>query len=143
MTVDPATLSYVLSSIASAAKIIEFGLSLKGKSSARELDEVKKSAEHYGVSRFSPTSATVLTMSRSGWSKQIVDALRKQIDAVTEHSIKIIHTDTFDDYERGKRLRDQRRQLCALLDQIRRYHGGKLPADLEQEWQLTCSDYVP
>lgn len=143
MDADPATISYILSAIASTAKIIEFGVGLKGKAKPREVESAVKAADTYGAKRFSPSSPAVVAMSHGGWSKQIVDAIKAKIDVVTARTIAIIKTDTRDDHERNKRLRDERRALCALLDQLRKFHRGELPDDLEQEWQQTCSDYVP
>jgi hypothetical protein len=142
--VDPATISYLLSSVASTAKIIEFGLGLASKrASEKEIDDTAKLAETNAAKRFGKTSATVVAMSKGGWSKDIVDTLREEIEETKKRTIRIIKNKNFDDHDRNKRLTDERRNFCAALAQIRNFNGGKLPPDLQEEWNQTCHDYEP
>ena len=144
MAVDPATVSYLLSSVASTAKIIEFAIGLAGRrASPGEVEDVTKTADAYAALKFGVSSPAVAVMANGSWSKQIVDAIKKQIEESKVRTIKIIESDTLDDFDRKKRLIQERRNFCAHLDQIRNYNGGKLPPDLQEEWNLTCSDYVP
>jgi|ERR1700676_4259043 hypothetical protein len=143
MAVDPATVSYLLSSIASTAKIIEFAVGLAGRrASPKEVKDITKAADAYASKKFDVSSPSVLAMSANSWSKQIVEAIIQRIEASKSRTIEIIQSN-MDDHDRQKRLRDERRNFCAHLDQIKNYNGGKLPPDLQEEWNLTCSDYVP
>lgn len=56
MAVDPATVSYLLSSIASTAKIIEFGMGLLSRHSEQEVDSVALAASTSALQKFSPSS---------------------------------------------------------------------------------------
>jgi hypothetical protein len=144
MAVDPATVSYLLSAVASTAKIIEFGIGLAGRRpSAKEMADATKAANAYASQKFGISSPAVTAMANGSWSQQIVDAIKKRMDESKDRSIKIIESDTLDDFDRKKRLNQERRNFCAHLDELRRYNGGKLPPDLQEEWALTCYDYVP
>ena len=142
MAVDPATVSYLLSSIASTAKIIEFGMGLVRRPSESEVDNIAVAANAYASQKFGISSSAVVAMSGGSWTKQIVEAIKEQIEESKERTIRIIKSN-MDDYDRNKRLRDERRNFCAHLDQIKNYNGGILPPDLQEEWNQTCSDYVP
>jgi hypothetical protein len=142
--VDPATVSYLLSAVASTAKIIEFGLGLAAKHpSDKEIDDAAKRAEADAAKKFAATSSTVLAMSKGSWSKDIVDTLRQEIEETKQRTIRIIKSKTFSDHDRNKRLTDERRNFCAALAQIKNFNGGKLPPDLQEEWNQTCHDYEP
>ena len=142
MAVDPATVSYLLSSIASTAKIIEFGMSLKRRPSEKEVADATAAADAYASAKYGVSSNAVLAMSKGSWSKPIVEAINERIRESRERSIQIIKSN-MDDYDKEKRLRDERRSFCAQLSQMKSYNGGILPPDMQEEWNQVCFDYVP
>jgi len=142
MAVDPATVSYLLSSIASTAKIIEFGMSLRRRPSEKEVADATAAADSYASAKYGVSSNAVLAMSKGSWSKPIVEGINERIQETRERSIEIIKSN-MDDYDKEKRLRDQRRSFCAQLNQMKNYNGGILPPDMQEEWNQVCFDYVP
>lgn len=142
MAVDPATISYLLSSIASTAKIIEFGMNLMRPPSETELQVATAEATGYASKKFAATSPAVIAMSRGSWTTPVVEALIGQIKISQERVIQIIKSN-MDGHDRDKRLKDERRNFCAYLSQLRDWNGGQLPVDMQDEWNKVCHDYVP
>jgi hypothetical protein len=128
MAVDPATVSYLLSSIASTAKIIEFGMGLRRRPSEKEVNDIAAAADANASAKFGVSSPAVLAMSKGSWSKPIVEALNERIQETRDRSIQIIKSN-MDDHDKEKRLRDVRRSFCATLSQLKNYNGGILPPD--------------
>jgi hypothetical protein len=143
MPVDLAVVAYVLSMIASTAKLLEFGAHLSHSPSKTEVDDVVKAAEAYSQTKFPLNSPSVIAMSKGRWSRQIIEVIREQLEETNSTIQKIIRNKSYSEQDRSERLRAERLRLCSLLAQIKNYSGGVFPADVQEEWDATCFDYIP
>ncbi len=144
MPVELAVVAYVLSMIASTAKLIEFGTHLSTRSPSKtEVDDVVKAAEAYSSKKFPPNSPSVVAMSRASWSSQIVEVIKEQLEETNATIQKIIRSKSYSEQDRSERLRAERLKFCSLLAQIKNYSGGVFPSDVQEEWDAVCSDYIP
>ena len=144
MPVELAVVAYVLSMIASTAKLIEFGTHLSGgELSKAEVDDVVEAAEAYSSKKFSPNSPSVIAMSKGSWSIQIIEVIKEQVEEVNAKMKEILRSKFYSEQDRAERLRAERLKFCSLLAQIKHHTGGVFPPDVQAEWDATCSEYIP
>lgn len=139
--VDVALISYLLSSVASTAKIIEFAISLKGASATRkELDEVAKKSE--AKIQLQSPSPELVAMANTV-SGSIQEAITKKFHEIRERVIQIASDTTLDPVQRRTMLKNDQRAFCEELHLLKQWNGGKLPPDLQREWDMAnCSQYT-
>jgi hypothetical protein len=143
MPIDIAMASYLLSSVASTAKIIEFALSLKEKAaSKKEIDAILKKAEVQ-----SKASVVVLSHEMSDMANKmtgpIQEAFTKKILEIRDRIVQIIGDGTLNPVERRAMLAIDQRAFCEELHNLKKWSGGSLPPDLQREWDLAnCSQYT-
>jgi hypothetical protein len=142
MAVDVASVSYLLSSIASAGKIIEFAMGLKGRRpSSAEIKNLQRQADEEAKKRFQSATPWIMAMSDK-MSDQIVEAIRNRMELEKAKIIKAITDPQLSTYDIEKRLSDARRDFCWAIHQVKHHNGGVLPPDLQEEWKLNlCDDY--
>lgn len=141
MPIDIAIVSYLLSSVASTAKIIEFALSLGDRvASKKEVDSAVKQAETRGDTKNMSPELIAMADTVSG---SIQEAITKKILEVKERIIRIVGDATLDPVQRRAMLANDQRAFCEELHLLRKWNGGKLPPDLQREWDLAnCSQYT-
>lgn len=142
MPMDVAAISYLLSSAASTAKIIEFAIGLTRKATPAEVAAAKREAELYGSTKARSISKSSAAMGQR-MSEHIEKSFRKKISGIYDLVDKILSDENIDLVEQQQRLQQARRNYCFYLNEWKDWNGGKLPTDLEEEWnKFNCSGYT-
>jgi hypothetical protein len=137
-----AALSYLLSSIASTGKIIEFAMGLKAHVSSAEVEKAKLEAKTYAEQRVK--DAPLIEMAASiTMTEKILETIE---GLIADATIEVI--DALDNYNKlpagvaDRRLRDARRKFCWGYHQFKYHNGGTLPPQMLQEWDMNlCGSY--
>jgi hypothetical protein len=142
--VDIAAVSYLLSSIASTGKIIEFAMGMKRDIADAEIEKAKAEAKLFADRSVQTASTNAIAQSLSFMmTDEIIKGLRRNIDEAGDEILEVIN-----DYKKlpqtvvDQKLADARRRFCWNIHQIKYHNGGTLPPDLQQHWDRNlCATY--
>jgi len=138
--VDIAAVSYLLSSIASIGKIIEFSMGMNKDISESEIKKAREEAAIYGKQKVQAAPLEAIAKSFM-MSDQIIETIRRNID---EAGVEV--ADAIDNFKKlpesvaRERLFNARRRFCWGIHQIKFHSGGTLPPDMQQEWDRSVCD---
>jgi hypothetical protein len=135
MPVDPITISYVLSSVASVGKILETALSLSKSDRLTELeyDKIQQRAEE--SAKNSLAAGKLAMRNPSQVASGIVDAIREKMGEIEKNIKQAITDPDFTTEERSRSLTSSTKEYCQNLKYIKNFNGGGLPEDLQSEWE--------
>jgi hypothetical protein len=140
MPVDLAITAYLLSMVASTAKLLEFGFAMKGRAaSPKDVDKIVKAAEAKVTSGKLGPEMVAMANTVSG---PIQGAITKRILEIRDRIIKIVGDATLNPVDRRKMLNEDQRAFCEELYLLKKWNGGNLPPDLQREWESSkCDDF--
>lgn len=139
MPIDLQTSTYLLSIVASTAKLIEFGLNLKGRVPRKDAEAIVAAATA-NASQAQPSPEMVAMVSNIGGP--IREAITKRIADIQERIINIVSDGTLDPVQRRQMLNNDQRAFCEELHLLKKWNGGQLPPDLQREWDLSnCGQF--
>jgi hypothetical protein len=143
---DPATVSYILSSVASVGKIFESVFKLRESGiipNAAQYEAIEREANSQPSKTVSVADQIVM---RATVSDELIEVLGEEIQKI-KGRMKDIYTNTgsgsgLTSIEKQKETDACRREFCWNLQQIRRHNGGNLPPDMQRDWDVNlCATY--
>ena len=142
MPVDVASVSYVLSSMASVGKILEavISLSKKGLSpTSSEFHEIELQAKTV-INKRLENGAYANTRLASSMSGQVIATLRSEMDRIMKRITDAISDPRLSASDKMTVATREQEEYCKNLQIVKQFNGGKLPTDLEEEWKNNDCD---
>jgi hypothetical protein len=142
--VDIAAVSYLLSSIASTGKIIEFAMGIKRDITNAEIETAKSDAKFYAEQKLKTSSVKEIADSFSFMmTDEIIEEIRRSIDEAGDEIIEAIGDyKTLPQTVVDQKLASARRRYCWSIHQVKFHNRGTLPPDLQEHWDRNlCGTY--
>lgn len=144
MSVNPAEVSYVLSSMASVGPIFESLRAFRKKGKAptlTEYEEIESEAREEVAARARAGGYADAGLAK-GLSSEVLGAIRIAAENIVD-KMKAAASDPRPTADEKFQVMDREQsEYCKHLKLMKRFNGDRLPADLVEEWERNSCDNI-